>query len=108
MRKQCPWCSEAIGLNQLGRRPALPKPKWFQFSRNVLVCPYCAGAVKLGGQSKWFLLLLLPSFISLLSELITGHALLDSENLRWVGWALFAAGFSGAYLFGQFEKVENL
>lgn len=107
IHKKCPWCNESIGLYQLGRRPARRKPKWFQLSRDTLVCPYCAGAVRLSGKSKWFLLLLLPSFILLSGELLTGRALLPGGMSAWIGWALFVVGFGIAYLFACFAKDEH-
>lgn len=103
IHKKCPWCNESIGLYQLGRRPARRKPKWFQLSRDTLVCPYCAGAVRLSGKSKWFLLLLLPSFILLLVKLLTGQAFMPP----WLGWGLFVIGACVAYLFAYFEKDEH-
>lgn len=108
LKKKCPWCGEKTVLNHLGRRPLGEKPNWYQFSRSVQVCPYCAGAVKLSGKAMWFLLLLLPSFLSLIGLLLTGYDFLEQYNATTFGWLMFIGGFAGIYVFGRLEKVENV
>lgn len=108
LKKTCPWCGEKPTFNQLGFRPVLAKPKWYQFSRTVRVCPYCAGAVKLGGNSTWFMLLALPSLVSFLIYVFTGYDALDELGATNIGWALLFAGCLGTYLFGVFQKEEGV
>lgn len=107
LKKTCPWCDEKATINQLGRRPIQKSPKWYQFSRSVQVCPYCAGAIKLGGKAFWFLVLALPSFLSFLMEIFVGFDLLDNLGATGIGWVLFLIGCVGTYFFSIFIKVEN-
>ena len=108
LEKKCPWCSKRTTLRQLGRRPVKQKPKWFQFSKSVQVCPYCAGAVKAGGKARWFFVLALPSFLSVMGELFIGFDLLGELNATSIGWALLLIGFCGVYVFVELQKVENV
>lgn len=108
LKKTCPWCGEKPTFNQLGRRPIHNDPKWYQFSRSVRVCPYCAGAVKLGGKAIWFMVLALPSSLSLLIEMFTGFDALGELGATNVGWMLFLVGCIGTYLFGVFQKEESV
>ncbi|MFD2165986.1 hypothetical protein ACFSJY_06865 [Thalassotalea euphylliae] len=108
LKKKCPWCGEKAALSQLGRRPIKQKPNWYQFSRSVQVCPYCAGAVKLSGKAMWFLILLLPSFLSLIGLLITGYDFLEENKADTLGWVMCVFGFTGVYIFGTLEKAENV
>lgn len=78
LKKSCPWCAQKIYLSQLGNKPATVKPKWFQLTRNIQVCPYCAKSVKLSGKGLYWFLLLLPYFIALFAQLILGN---DTLNL---------------------------
>ncbi|MAZ89977.1 MAG: hypothetical protein CL693_20260 [Cellvibrionaceae bacterium] len=107
LEKICPWCSEPASVNQLGRRPLQKSLKWYQFSRNVQVCPYCAGPVKLGGKAAWFMVLALPAFLSFLTEAFIGFNFLEAMGTTTIGWALFAIDCAAAYYFAVFEKVEN-
>ncbi len=106
LKKTCPWCLERATLNQLGRRPVQKNYKWYQFSRTLQVCPYCAGAVKLGGKAIWFMLLALPVVLSIVVEMFSGINLLESLGLAGIGWGLFWAGCLGAFYFSVFIKVE--
>lgn len=108
LKKICPWCGEKPTFNQLGRRPVPKEPKWYQFSRSVRVCPYCAGAVKLGGKAIWFMLLAIPSFLSFLVDIFTGFDLLGELGATNIGGSLFLVGCISAYLFGVFKKEENV
>ena len=108
LKKICPWCGEKTTLNQLGRRPVKKKPQWYEFSRSVRVCPYCAGAVKPGGKSMWFVVLALPAFMSFMIDSFTGFNVLKELDAETAGWVLFLLGCIGAYYFGIFEKVENV
>ncbi len=107
LKKQCPWCNKKALFNQLGSRPVQQESKWYQFSRSVKVCPHCAGAVKLGGKAVWFMLLVLPSVLSLVIESFTGYDVLKELNVVNVGWVLFSLGCVATYLFAIFEKVED-
>lgn len=107
LEKTCPWCGETPTFNQLGRRPVQKKPKWYQFSRTVNVCPYCAGAVKLGGDAIWFMILAIPTFLSYLVEMFIGFDLLEYLGATSVGWVLLFLGGTAAFIFSVFKKVEN-
>lgn len=106
--KVCPWCEAKITLHQLGQRPAKPLPKWYQFSRNVKVCPYCAGAVKLGGRGIWFAVLIAPLFMAILLELSFGIILPDVFYAHEILYSLCLLGFLGVYFAFVFEKVEGV
>ena len=108
LKKICPWCGNKATLSQLGRRPVKQKPKWFQFSKSVQVCPYCAGAVKPGGKALWFLVLALPTFLSVLGELFIGIDFLGELQVKNIGWVLLFIGFCGVYVFAKMEKVEGV
>lgn len=108
LKKTCPWCGENSTFNQLGRRPVHKEPKWYQFSRSVRVCPYCAGAVKLGGKAIWFMILALPLFLSLLIDIFTGIDVLGELGATNIGSVLFLVGCICTYLFGVFKKDENV
>lgn len=108
LKKICPWCGEKTTFNQLGYRSAQKNSKWYQFSRNVRVCPYCAGAVKPGGKAIWFLVFVLPSFISIIVDLFTGFDFLARFNFTAISWVLVMIGFGGLYVFGVLEKVETI
>ena len=101
-KKSCPWCSKKLYLSQLGNRPPLVKPKWFQFTRNIQVCPYCANSVKLSGRSLYWLLLLLPFFIGLFAQMILGEEAIDPSAFKYllmlVGVFGMVAAFQGAVL----------
>ncbi|GAA5218591.1 hypothetical protein ACFSJ3_08565 [Corallincola platygyrae] len=105
--KTCPWCQNKSKVNQLGSRPALPKPKWYQFSRQVKVCPYCAGAVTFGGKGLWFVVLIMPLFFIVLLELFLGLELQALPYVRSITWGLAALGFLLTYLFFELVKVEG-
>jgi len=107
-KKECPWCLEKVSFKQLGSRPVEQKPKWYQFSISVQVCPYCAGAVKVGGKGLWFLILAVPSFLSIIIELVFKYNFMAEFNLSSISWTLLALGFGGAYLFTKLEKLKNV
>ncbi len=50
LRKECPWCHNPIAMRLLGQRPTKLKYAWYQFTKYVKVCPYCANPVKPGGS----------------------------------------------------------
>ena len=106
IKKSCPWCFEKTTLNQLGRRPVQKNDKWYQFSKSVQVCPYCAGPVKLGGNAIWFMALTAPIFLSVLIELLTGFNVLDRLGASEIGWVLFLFGCAATLYFSIFTKVE--
>lgn len=105
--KKCPWCDETPTFNQLGRRPVQKRPKWYQFSRTVNVCPYCAGAVKLGGNAIWFMILVIPTFLSYLTEIFIGFDLLGYLGATDAGLILLLLGCTATFIFSVFKKVEN-
>ena len=106
--KKCPWCNEKISISQLGSRPAKPLPKWYQFSRNIRVCPYCAGAVKPGGKGLWFLVLCAPLFISYAIEIFMGINPYVVKYMQESVWVLFLVGMLLTYWVGGFEKNEGV
>lgn len=105
-KKTCPWCNEKTTLNQLGHRPVQTKLKWYQFSRNLQVCPYCANPIKLDGKGLWFMLLALPFAVSLLIELLFGYDALASLGVKHIAMGLFVAGCLCTYYFSTFIKVD--
>ena len=108
LKKTCPWCGEKATFNQLGFRPVQKTPKWYQFSRNVKVCPYCAGAIKLGGKAIWFMVLALPLFLSFLIESFMGFDVMENLGATDISWLLFSIGCIGTYYFSVFTKVERV
>jgi hypothetical protein len=83
-KKSCPWCSKRIYLSQLGNKPSTVKPKWFHITRNIQVCPYCAGSVKLSCRGLYWLFLLLPFFIGLFAQLILGKEALNLSGYKYI------------------------
>src|SRR5262249_38065540 len=71
---RCPW-----GGNNVGRRPTRSRvahPKWDQFTRQVMVCPYCGQPVKFSRRSKAWLLLVAPYLLVVVVDTLSvtkGH-----------------------------------
>ena len=103
-QQACPWCGEKISIQRLGRRFRKIPPKWYGFTRYVLVCPYCNGIVKQESKGRmWglvflFLPLAVPIAYSLLFN--SGHI----SDLHWV-WVVLAAFAAVNFLF--FIKLEK-
>lgn len=108
LKKVCPWCGKKTTLSQLGRRPVKQKPRWYQFSRTVQVCPHCAGALKLGGKALWSLVFVLSAFLSVIGELLTGYNFLELLGAQTIGWLLLLIGFAGVFIFSSLEKIEGV
>jgi len=105
--KECPWCGKKITFSQLGQRPSSIVPRWYQFSRSVKVCPYCSGAVKVGGRGLWCLFLVAPMFIAYVIEIFFGVDPFIVKFMREFFWGMLAVGVFGAYWLSTFEKSEN-
>jgi len=71
-------------LSQLGNKPSATKPKWYQITRNIQVCPYCAKSVKLSGRGLYWLLLLLPFFIGVFAQLTLGKEILNLSGYKYI------------------------
>ena len=107
-KKSCPWCDKKIYLSQLGNRPSAVKPKWFQFTRNIQVCPYCANPVKLSGHGLYWLLLLLPFFVGLFSHLIFGNKLINLLGYKYLLLLIGLLGIVLAFLKTVLAKEPRL
>ena len=83
-KKSCPWCGQRMYLSQLGNKPSVIKPKWYQLTRNIQVCPYCAKPVKLSGRGLYWLLLLLPFFVGLFAQLTLGNAVFNLSGYKYL------------------------
>jgi len=103
-KKSCPWCAKGIYLSQLRNKPSLVKPKWFQFARNIQVCPYCTSSVKLSGKGLYWLLLLLPFLIGLFAQLILGK---EVVNLSGYKYLLMLIGFFGMFVAFSSAELEK-
>lgn len=106
--KKCPWCSNSISMNLLGKRPAKIYYKWYQFSSSVKVCPYCANPVKPSGSiAKKFVYLIAPIFALLIVEMFFNTVIANYWYIKNISWVLAGIGFLGFYWFYEFEKVEE-
>lgn len=103
-KKLCPWCAKRIYLSQLGNKQSSVKPKWFQFTRNIQVCPYCANSVKLSGRGLYWFLLLLPFFIGLFAQLILGKEVIDLSGYKYRLMLIGVFGVAVAFLSAHLEK----
>ncbi len=107
-KKSCPWCDKRIYLYQLGSRPSTVRPKWFQFTRNIQVCPYCAKPVKLSGRGLYWILLLLPFFVGLFAQLIFGKELIDLSNYKYLLMPIGIFGIVLAFSSATLAKETRL
>lgn len=103
-KKSCPWCAERIYLSQLGYKPSAVKPKWFELTRNIQVCPYCAKSVRLSGRGLYWLLLLLPFFIGLFAQLILGKEVLNLSGYKYLLMLIGVLGVVVAFSSAALEK----
>ncbi|MGX5174879.1 hypothetical protein ACUR5C_12730 [Aliikangiella sp. IMCC44653] len=105
LAKPCPWCTQSIKVNQLGSRPIKSDYRWYQFSRVEKVCPYCAKPVKLAGSlATQFVGLIIPLFLTVLSELLFGFQPAKYGYLSETIWTLAGIGLLGFIWFSKFEK----
>lgn len=107
-QQKCPWCAEKISIQRLGRRLRKILPKWYGFTRYVLVCPYCNGIVK--RESKGIILglafLFFPGVVSITYDLLfnSGHI----RDLHWVWVVLTAFAALNFLFFIKFERSDDL
>ena len=107
-KKLCPWCDKKLYLSQLGNKPSSIKPRWFQFTRNIQVCPYCANSVKLSGRGLYWLLLLLPFFIGLFSQLILGKEIINLSGYKYLLILFGVSGMAIAFSTATLVKETRL
>ena len=94
MRKiECPWCSNKVTTQQLGARERKRKPKWYQLTRHVQVCPHCNNTVKIDPKSIKWLWLIVPLFAVMTLRIIVGRDLLPVSPYNEIGFGLAAIGF---------------
>jgi len=105
IHKTCPWCENKMTLNQLGSRPKDQINKWYQFSRNIKVCPYCAEPVKLGGSAMKLVYLIIPIFGFTFLEVFFEISLANYWYIGEITWGLAVIGLIGVYIFSIFEKA---
>lgn len=107
LQKKCPWCEKRSSPYQLGLRPETIKPKWFQPSRKVKVCPHCSGALGISGRALWFSLLLLPVFTMLPFELLFEFKYSEVKYLSELVFICAVFGFLIPLLGCVYVKREN-
>ncbi len=90
--KKCPWCENKISPYQLGKRLSAVKPKWYQFTVYLQVCPYCNNPVKLAGKGIYGLILVLPVFLALPLEAIIGKSNFNANDFKYVSFGLGTIG----------------
>ena len=89
LRKECPWCHNPIAMRLLGQRPTKLKFVWYQFTKYVKVCPYCANPVKPGGKpAKQCLFLLLPLFFLFVLDVFFNLVVPSYWYLGEISWTL--------------------
>lgn len=93
LRSKCPWCSEKVSVHQLGTRNRKVKPKWYQFTRQTSVCPYCNNSVKIDQKQNRWVLLMVPLFVLMFSRTFVGEDILPVSPYNEISFALATAGF---------------
>ena len=113
LEKTCPWCDKNTSFSRLGQRPSKRKPKWYQFTRNVAVCPYCAKPVKPSKRGQAWLLLVAPAMFAPFAPLI---ALLFKQPIQeplfsspwfFILLALAVIGLVAANVTARLEKANE-
>jgi hypothetical protein len=101
---KCPWCETTLGFHaRLGSRPSQKRPKWYQLSRTVSVCPYCGNPVKPTVKSQLWTLLCAPFFLSLLIQ-----SLLPSTSIpQVVFWSSIVLAIAGILLYVVSTRLEK-
>ena len=110
LEKTCPWCEKNTSFSRLGQRPSKRKPKWYQFTRNIAVCPYCAKPVKPGKQGQAWVLLVAPALFAPLVELLFNQpvrAPLLSTPWFFILLALAVVGLVAAAVSARLEKSDE-
>ena len=82
--KPCPWCGEKISGVNFGKTPHLElrlrkeKPKWYQFTKSVLICPHCKKCVKTKHDNdRYSALLVAPFFILIFIQIFTQSEIIN-------------------------------
>lgn len=108
LSSECPWCSNKVSTYQLGSRARKIKPKWFQFTRHVQVCPYCNNPIKIDQKSIRWILLVLPLFFIMLARIFLGSDSLPRSPYSEVGYGLAAIGLLVSLFTLKFSKDQDL
>ena len=109
LEKTCPWCEKNTSFSRLGQRPSKRKPKWYQFTRTIAVCPYCAKPVKPGKQGQAWVLLVAPALFAPLVELFNQPVQEPLFSSPWffILLALAAVGLVTAAVSARLEKSDE-
>lgn len=103
--KTCPWCDKRIGwLANLGQRPVPERPKWYELSRTVAVCPFCSKPVKLSKKGQVWILLAFPMLLYPASTVVFKWNFEVSDPIFL---ALLVLGVAGGIAMGFLSKLEK-
>lgn len=103
---RCPWCDHELGFPaRLGERRSANKPRWYQLTRTVSTCPYCAQPVRPAPSAQRWLLLEFPLILALSAQALLLHPW--PALVLWLLGATAAAGLVGYRLAVRLERVHG-
>lgn len=108
LKQECPWCKTKVATHQLGNRAPKVKPKWYGFTKNVSVCPYCNNQLRVNPKSTRWLVLFTPLLLVFVARVFLGHDILPASPYNEIGFALAVAGVVASLFTMRFEKAEDL
>ena len=98
-KKKCPWCQKE--MSRLRVRVASGRRAWY-FSRTVLICPHCEGAVRHPKKAEAWFLLMLPLLLAWVVEGTT------DVRIPFVAYVMLTlVGLSGVVLFRVTTRLEK-